>query len=252
MYYPDGDGWPAKAGLSRNLRFCSNWQLPMCVNYTPIDRAQLGILFDAPGSGLPLYPSETWQDYLAPIIRSPTGKPEAAIASFGMIPKGHLPVGKRYTTMNARAETVASLRTYAPAWRGFQFCLVPMTGFFEPCYESGKAERWHIGMADGSPFAVAGLWRTWKEDHDVETSSFTLLTVNADAHPVLSRFHKPEDEKRSLVVVRPERYQEWLTCRSHEQALTFLSLLNQDAYSTKAAPKPPRGATKAPNSPSNS
>lgn len=102
----------------------------MCVNFSPIDRAPLEILFDVSGSGLPPYPSETWQYYLAPIVRNPTGTPLVAIASFGMIPKHHLPTGKRYTTMNARAETVATLRTYAPAWRSFQFCLVPMTGFF--------------------------------------------------------------------------------------------------------------------------
>ena len=38
-----------------------------------------------------------------------------------------------------------------------------MSGFFEPCYESGKAERWRICMADGAPFAVAGIWRAWQE-----------------------------------------------------------------------------------------
>ncbi|WP_374759327.1 SOS response-associated peptidase family protein [Aeromonas hydrophila] len=52
--------------------------------------------------------------------------------------------------------------TYRRAWQQGHHCLMPMLGFFEPCYESGKAERWRIGMADSSPFAVAGLaGRAW-------------------------------------------------------------------------------------------
>jgi putative SOS response-associated peptidase YedK len=39
-----------------------------------------------------------------------------------------------------------------------------------------------------------------------------MLTVNADGHPLTQRFHKPNDEKRMLVNLRPEQYDEWLTC----------------------------------------
>lgn len=59
-----------------------------------------------------------------------------------------------------------------------------MTGFFEPCYESGKAERWRISMANGMPFAVAGIWRAWQEEQGY-TFSFSQFTINADSHPLL-------------------------------------------------------------------
>src|SRR3546814_1247089 len=49
------------------------------------------------------------------------------------------------------------------AWREGQLCLVPLMAFYEPNWETGKHIRYRIGMADGSPFAVAGLWREWKE-----------------------------------------------------------------------------------------
>ncbi|MFQ2693142.1 SOS response-associated peptidase [Aeromonas caviae] len=127
-----------------------------------------------------------------------------------------------YTTMNARAETVGEKPTYRRAWQQGQLCLVPMTGFFEPCYESGKAERWRISMADGTPFAVAGIWRAWQEEQGY-TFSFSQLTINADTHPLLRRMHKPGDEKRSLVIVSPDDYDAWLGCQDPELGRTYLA-----------------------------
>ncbi|MFJ3058227.1 hypothetical protein [Herbaspirillum sp. NPDC087042] len=45
-----------------------------------------------------------------------------------------------------------------------------MECFYEPNYVSGKAQRWAIGIADGEPFCVAGLWCGWKEEEDGLTS----------------------------------------------------------------------------------
>ena len=98
-----------------------------------------------------------------------------------------------------------------------------MTEFFEPNWESGKHEPWAIGMADGSPFAVAGLWKAWAEEDGSESYSFTQLTINADNHPVMKRFHKP-GEKRSLVIVEEDEYDDWLACRDLEAARSFLRL----------------------------
>ena len=41
-----------------------------------------------------------------------------------------------------------------------------------------------------------------------------MITLNADGHPLLKRFHRLGDEKRSVVIVRPEDYFEWLESRS--------------------------------------
>jgi putative SOS response-associated peptidase YedK len=64
----------------------------------------------------------------------------------------------------------------------------------------------------GEPFAIAGLWREWPGP-DGEPGSFTMMTINTDGHPLMRRFHKPDDETRSVVIVRPEAYDDWLECR---------------------------------------
>lgn len=195
----------------------------MCVNYTPAGRDAIRDMFGIEVPELNLRP-EIWQDYIAPIVLRPDDGPAyCAPASYGFVPQKHRPPGvTKLTTMNARAETIGSLRSYKQGWSSCHLCLVPMLAFFEPNYESGSPVRWRIGMANGDPFAVAGMWRTWERDDGKVDCSFTQITINADEHDLMKRFHRPGDEKRSLVIVPSANYQAWLACRDPELARTYL------------------------------
>jgi putative SOS response-associated peptidase YedK len=67
----------------------------------------------------------------------------------------------------------------------------------------------------------------------------TQLTINADQHPLLKRFHKPDDEKRTLVVVPPEAYSDWLSCRDPEFARAFLNPYPHQLMQAWEEPRPP-------------
>lgn len=108
--------------------------------------------------------------------------PFAFMGSYGFIPKPHLLPGKRFTTLNARAETVGQLHSDKSVWHHGQLCLVPMQAFVEPSYESGKNVWTRIGLASGEPFAVAGMWRGWQGQDGAASYSFTQLAINADEH----------------------------------------------------------------------
>ena len=54
-----------------------------------------------------------------------------------------------------------------------------------------------IEREDGEPFTVAALYEMTKIGEQI-VRSMTMLTINADNHPFMSQFHKPEDEKRSI------------------------------------------------------
>lgn len=197
----------------------------MCVNYRPPTPEQFGTL--GAFSDLPAdwrWPEETWKDYLAPILRlDRAGGLSACLATYGMVPRRRIPPDiKPFDTMNARAESLGERRSFAPAWRRLQLCAVPMAWFYEPCYESGRAVRHGIGMADESLFFVAGLWRDWQEEDGTVSSSFTQITINADDHGLMRRMHKPDDEKRSLVIVPREEVGDWLACTDAEVARSFL------------------------------
>jgi putative SOS response-associated peptidase YedK len=216
----------------------------MCVNYRPPLPEQLDMVL---GALVDLYkdwdwPTETWKDYQAPILRAGVlGERELRLASYGMVPRRHIPAGvKVFDTMNARAETLAEKRSFAPAWNRGQLCAVPMRCFYEPNYESGRAERYAIGMHDDALFYVAGLWREWRETDGQVATSFTQITINADAHPLMKRFHKPGDEKRALVVLPGDAVDEWLACRSPVLAQDFLRHYPAEAMRAWAAPTAPR------------
>jgi putative SOS response-associated peptidase YedK len=197
----------------------------MCVNYTPTRKELIAEKFDANLITDADWKTETWQDYAAPFIRhGQDHHREVLVGAYSMIPKIKMPPGvKRFSTMNARAETIDQLRSYAKPWREGMRCLVPMQDFFEPCYESGKAERWRISLLNESDFAVAGLFKIWPEE-TAESYSFTQLTINADQHPLMRRFHKPGEEKRSLVILHKDDYDTWLGCSSPVQARSLLQL----------------------------
>lgn len=210
----------------------------MCVNYITVSRQLCFDYFRTPLETGEDWREELYQDYRGPIIvHDIYGRRRLVVASYGFIPQSELEPGQRMTTMNARAETVADLRTYRGAWQNCRLCLVPMQAFFEPNYESGRAQRWAISMAGQEPFAVAGLYRTWLAPDGTRSRSFTQLTINADDHPLMRRFHRPEDEKRSLVVIRNEDYDAWLGCKDPEQARAFLQAYPAELMAALAAPR---------------
>lgn len=181
----------------------------MCVNFTPASPTALQRMTgNAPEQ---TYPPETFPGYVAPIIRANASALRVDMAAFGLIPSWSKDrtIGRR--TCNARSETVAEKPSYRTAWRQRQFCLVPMERFYEPCWETGKAVRWSIHRQDSEPFTVAAIWDSWTDRATGEiVESFSMLTINADGLPVMSRFHRPGDERRSLVVVPPNACHEWL------------------------------------------
>lgn len=185
----------------------------MCSNYTPSKRSALPQSFGVEP------PADDWKEeafpgYLAPIVRAAddgSGDIESVSACFGMVPRwAELKLSRH--TYNARSETVAGKPSFRHAYAKRQWCIVPAESIFEPNYESGKAVRWRIARDDGQPMGIAGLWE-WRPNggpDDRPLVSFTMLTINADDHPLMKRFHRPEDEKRMVVVLSEEQYRPWL------------------------------------------
>jgi putative SOS response-associated peptidase YedK len=55
-----------------------------------------------------------------------------------------------------------------------------------------------------------------------------MLTIDASDHPVMQRMHKPEDEKRTVVPLRPELFNAWLNATPEEaQALLQIGSITE-------------------------
>ena len=92
-----------------------------------------------------------------------------------------------------------------------------------------------IERQDGEPSTVAALYEMTKIGEQI-VRSMTMLTINADNHPFMSKFHKPEDEKRSIVVIEPEHLKDWLNM-THESAYKLLLPMGA-GYVAEHRPKP--------------
>ena len=214
----------------------------MCANYTPVTSAErLRKSFNVETSGV--YPDETWPGYEAPFIRHAHDQVEhsreLAVGLFGLIPhwSKDLSIGRH--TYNARSETVSQKPSFRDAWRFGRRCIVPVESIFEPNWETGQSIRWRIHRKDGAPMGLAGLWGVWRGPDGRELQSFTMLTINADGHDVMQHFHKPEEEKRMVVILDESDYDRWLDAPG-ERMTDFLTRFPADALSAEPAPKPRR------------
>jgi putative SOS response-associated peptidase YedK len=108
--------------------------------------------------------------------------------------------------INARAESAASKPAFRTAFRRRR-CLVPADGFFEWKRAGKQKQPFYFQVADGRPFAFAGLWERWHGEEGEVIESCALLTTDANAtvRPV---------HNRMPVILQPGEYNDWL---DHEQ-----------------------------------
>ncbi|KVQ35831.1 hypothetical protein WK03_35795 [Burkholderia cepacia] len=219
----------------------------MCTNYrAPGEEAGMSEL-RINWTRLGEWDKEVYRDYLAPVVFQENGERRAELAHFSFVPGPFIPPAvKGMTTMNARAETIAQKANYKHFWLAGQRALIPAAWFYEPKWTSDdkSQERWRIGLATGEPFAVAGMWRTWPGHDGNLIYAMTMITVNADEHPLLNQFHRHFDkqgnpeEKRSLVIIRPDDYDAWFQVKDPEEARQFFNLLPANQLHAEAAPAP--------------
>ena len=174
--------------------------------------------------------ADLWPGYVGSFIRrhpqadagdEARPRSEALTGLFGLVP--HWSPDTRMTrhTYNARSETVAVKPSFRDAWQRAQHCIIPAAAFYEPDWRSGKPVPTRIACAGGEPMGIAGLWSVWKSPKGEIVHSYTLLTVKADAHPLMRLFHKPTDEKRMVLILPQDAYEHWLTLRP-EHSMAFI------------------------------
>lgn len=212
----------------------------MCSNYRPVTRSDRLLTFFGVERAPDEAPVDVWPLGLAPFIRlaeDGSGNRVVDDGIFGLLPHfAELAAGRR--TYNARSETVAKLPSFRESWSKGWRCIIPVESIYEPNWETGKAVRWLIQQPGEVPMGLAGIYRKWRHPDGREQLTFAMLTVNADGHPVMQRFHKPGDEKRMVVILDPKDYGEWLSCPVKEAPKFFKQWTGP--LEASAAPLPPR------------
>ncbi len=196
------------------------------------------------------WPRDMFPRYAGPFIRaardSADFQRELVVGQWSLIPWFAKTAKLPYPTANARSEELADKASYKGPWARGQRCIVPALAFFEPNWESGKHVPWLFRRSDGTPWGLAGLWNTWVDKDSGEVvESYTLLTINADAHPLMNRMHKPDpkrppdrQDKRSVVPIEPEDVDTWLAAPL-AQAAALVRLTPPEGFVAEPAAGPP-------------
>jgi putative SOS response-associated peptidase YedK len=192
-------------------------------------------------------------DY-APIIRrfglGAAAQREAVMARFGLLPASAKADKPPASTVNARAESAPARSAFKAAYAQRQWCIIPAQCLYLPYYAEGakRSERWRVRRMDRTPLSIAGLWDRWVGDDGREIISFAMLTINCDLHPLLSRFHRPLNdkgepaEKRTPVLLAEEDFDAWLDTPP-DRAPIYFGTFGKDDLDAEPAPSATRRAT---------
>jgi putative SOS response-associated peptidase YedK len=143
-----------------------------------------------------------------PVVRlsRDTGRREAALLRWGVVPFWAKDPKMAYSTINARAEEVASKPAYREALKKRR-CLVPADAFYEWQRLNAKTKRpFAFALASGEPYAFAGLWESWRPREQADAQpleTFTILTT--DPNQLMEPVHN-----RMPVILEPKDYDRWL------------------------------------------
>lgn len=217
----------------------------MCNRYVTPAQAEVERFWNLTPRTLPNpWPAQVFPRAPGPFLRAGANGVELLLGDWGLIPPFATTRVLRYSTNNARCETVAERPVLRDAWRKGQRCIIPAASFDEPCWETGHNVWWRFRRPDGAPWGLAGLWSTWVDRRTGEViPSYTMLTINADQHPLMRRMHRPnpkrppaQQDKRSVIPIERADVARWLES-SADDARALLRLPGAEAFA--AAPFTP-------------
>jgi len=212
----------------------------MCTRYVSPEAGDIERAWHV-GSRNPWRGGEVFPNYEGPFIRaareSAEPERELALGQWSLIPWFAKERKLKYPTSNARSEEMTGKASYKQPWARGQRCIIPASAFFEPCWETGRHIPWRFTRADGELWGLAGLWNIWSDPSSGElVESYTMLTINADGHPLMGRMHRPDparlpeqQDKRSVVPIEAEDVNPGLF-GTIEQARNLIRLAPAELY----------------------
>jgi putative SOS response-associated peptidase YedK len=142
-----------------------------------------------------------------PVVRAAAAGWEGVMMRWGLVPFFAHGATPKYSTINARVETLATAASYRMPWRRGQRCILPATGFYEwQLAADGTKIPWFIRTADQEVFGFAGLWDRSVGTDGTEVLSCTIATL--PANPLLARIHNVK-QRMPAILERADREQ-WL------------------------------------------
>ena len=193
--------------------------LPMCGRYTLTSSPeQVARRFGlaTPVELVPRYNAAPGQEVATIAVSSPGAVPQLELRRGGLVPAGAHDARVGARLINARSETAAERPAFREAFRRRR-CLVPADGFYEWDARRAPRQPYHVALASGEPFGIAGLWERWNGPGGERIESVALLTTVAN-----ERLRPLHD--RMPAILAPADHAAWLD-PGHSDPAALLPLL---------------------------
>lgn len=143
-----------------------------------------------------------------PVVRLRKGERQGVRLRWGLIPYFAQGVPPKYSTINARIETLRTAPSYRGPWNRGQRCLVVARGFYEWHRQSDGKTRtpYYIHLNDQEIFAFAGLWDASRTAQGAWVESCVHITMPANR--LLSEIHNTQ-HRMPAILAREDR-EAWL------------------------------------------
>ena len=115
-----------------------------------------------------------------PAIIQVNGNRRLGSLRWGFIPAWAKDPGGGHRMFNARAETLAEKPSFKEAFQRRR-CLIPAEGFYDWTGEKGNKQAVRFRLASGEPFALAGLYETWRSPAGEKIHTCTIVTTEPNA-----------------------------------------------------------------------
>lgn len=126
---------------------------------------------------------------------------------------------KKFTTLNAKGESLLTSKMYAAAAHERR-CLVLSSGFYEWRHYKNKTYPYHIKVKDKDTFFMAGIWQPWTDKQTGEMLD-TFAIVTTDANELMTQIHNTR--KRMPTILTDETTELWLSGDLSEKEITELA-----------------------------
>jgi len=130
---------------------------------------------------------------------------------------------KKYTTLNARKETIGTSRMYKKIRH--KRCVIPVDGFYEYHHKNSKEKvPFFIHQKDEKAIFLAGLWSEWVDRATGEVHySTTIITTTPNS--VMEKLHnnpKAKSGPRMPAIIQYDNIAQWLSDADQEDAEQLL------------------------------
>lgn len=202
----------------------------MCGRYalkTPVSKLVTCFGLDEVVDVVPRYNIAPGTD-IPSIRHSPEGTRVMHLLRWGLVPHWAKDPGIGAKLSNARGETVAEKPSFRDAFKRRR-CLVPADGFYEWKTEGWQKQPYYFSMKSGEPFALGGVWETWRAPDGSILRTCCLITTGPNA--IMLPVHD-----RMPVIVSSDDYEAWLTGEANN-ALDLVRPYPTDKMQTWAVSK---------------